>query len=372
MALPYIPTNLNKKSRRKYIRWGIVSGNLLLLLGVGGFLIVNNSASDAVRTGTINSAVATASSVSNPLDQLSSAQIALVAAEMTKIPELTAVRNQADTENAMLAVSRSDSTVLSKPQIIETAQKSKKDIAQYVTKTGDTISSIAATYRVNANSIRWSNSLTGDSVAAGRTLYIPPGEGIVYQVKSGDTVDTVAARFQANKDLFINVNDAESGQLTPGEYIWVPNGVQPFVAGRAARTAAGTGFSWGGAPIYGVGGYDRGYCTAWAATRRAQIGSPVPSNLGNAITWKVLAQRAGLAVGTKPAGGAVIWTPASSGYGHVGFVERVNEDGSVWASDMNSRGYAAMDTSSARAGGWNRVSYRLLSPEQAANFWYIY
>lgn len=365
--MPYIPTKLNKKSRRKYVRWGIVAGNLLLLFGIGGFLIVNNSASEAVRTGTINSAVATASSVSSPLDQLSSAQIALVAAEMTKIPELTAVRNQADSEGAMLAVSRSDSTVLSKPLIIETAQKSKKDIIQYVTKPGDTISSIAATFRVNANSIRWSNSLSGDSVAAGRTLYIPPGEGIVYQVKSGDTVDSVSARFQANKDLFINVNDAEGGQLTPGEYIWVPNGVQPL-----ARASIGSRFSWGGGPLYGFNGYDRGYCTWWAATRRAQIGSPIPSNLGNAITWKVLAQRAGLAVGTKPAGGAVIWTPASSGYGHVGFVERVNGDGSVWVSDMNSRGYAAMDTSSGRAGGWNRVSYRLLSPEQAANFWYIY
>lgn len=371
--MPYIPTNLNKRSRRKYTRWGIITGNVLILIGVGTFLIINNSASEAVRTGTINSAVATASSVSNPLDQLSSAQIALVAAEMTKVPELTAVRNQADSESALLSVSRSDSTVLSKPQIIETAQKSKKDIAQYVTKPGDTVSSIAATYRVNANSIRWSNSLTGDLVAAGRTIYIPPGDGIVYQVKSGDTVDSVAGRFQSNKDLFVNVNDAESGRLTPGEYIWVPNGVQPLVVSRTTRAAATPNFSWGGgAPVYGVGGYDRGYCTAWAATRRAQIGSPVPSNLGNAITWKVLSQRAGLSVGTRPAGGAVIWTPASSGYGHVGFVERVNDDGSVWVSDMNSRGFRAMDVNSGGAGGWNRISYRLLSPEQASNFWYIY
>jgi len=343
----------------------------VILAGVAAFLIINDSASNTVRTGTTSSAVATASSAVSPLDQLSSAQIALAAAELTKVPELTAVRNQADSEAALMSVARSDATVLSKPQIVETSQKSKKDITTYQAKAGDTVSSIASTFSVNANSIRWSNGLTGDLVPVGRTLYIPPGDGIVYQVKNGDTVDSVTSRFQANKDLFIIVNDAESGQLKPGEYVWIPNGVQPIVR-MAPRISSGN-FSWGGnAPVYGFNGYDRGYCTWWSATRRAQIGSPVPSNLGNAITWKVLAQRAGLAVGTKPAGGAVIWTPATSGYGHVGFVERVNDDGSVWVSDMNSRGYASMDTSSARAGGWNRVSYRLLSPEQAANFWYIY
>lgn len=347
-----------------------MAGNFLLMVGVASFLLVNNSASNTVRTGTVNSAVATASSVSNPLDQLSSAQIALAAAEMTKVPELTAVRNQADSENAMLSVVRSDTTVLSKPQIIETAQKSKKDIIQYITKPGDSVSALAGTFKVSANSIRWSNGLTGDQVAAGRTLYIPPGDGIVYKVKSGDTIDSLTSRYQSSRDLFVNVNDAESG-LTPGEYIWIPNGVQPAPAAR--RTFVPTSFSWGGnAPIYSANGYDRGYCTWWAASRRAQIGSPIPSNLGNAITWKVLAQRAGFPVGTSPAAGAVIWTPASSGYGHVGFVEKVNADGTVWVSDMNSRGFRAMDVNSGGAGGWNRVSYRLLSPDAAARHWYIY
>lgn len=101
------------------------------------------------------------------------------------------------------------------------------------------------------------------------------------------------------------------------------------------------------------------------------MGHPVPSNLGNACTWKNLAVVAGFGVGTKPAAGAVIWSPGGC-LGHVGFVERMNEDGSIWVSDMNSRGFAAMDVNSVRAGGWNRVSYRLLDPDQAANFWYIY
>ena len=343
--------------------------SLLLLVAI--FILSNRTASQTIRSGTVNSAITTTKSLPSPLDQLSSAQIALQAAQMTGLSELTAVRNQADSENALLAVGPSDTNVVAKPQIVSTAQKSKKDIVQYTAQSGDTITAIAAKFAISPNSVRWSNNLSGDAVAAGKQLLIPPGDGIVYQVKSGDTIASITSKYQANKELFVVVNDAESGNLTIGGYVWIPNGQQPAPPTRFAAVSGG-GFAWGYSAIYGSNGYDYGYCTWWVSLRRSQIGRPVPSNLGNAITWKVLAARAGLGVGTTPAVGAAIWTPASSGYGHVGFVERVNEDGSVWTSDMNSRGFVSMDTSSGSTGGWGRVSYRLLSPDQARNFWYIY
>ena len=73
----------------------------------------------------------------------------------------------------------------------------------------------------------------------------------------------------------------------------------------------------------------------------------------------MLAQRSGLGVGNTPAAGAVIWTPPRDYYGHVGFVESVNPDGSVNISEMNTV-------------GWGVVSYKTLSPEQAAGYSYIY
>lgn len=366
-----IPSKPSKQSKRKLVRYGIVVGNILLLLGISVFVLINKSTSQTIRSGTANSLVTTTSSLHNPLDTVSSAQIALLAAQMTNLPELTAVRNQTDSENAQLAVVTSDTSIASKPQIVGTGQKSKKDIIHYTTVAGDSITSIATKFNLNANSIRWSNSLTGDAVATGKNLLIPPANGIVYQVKSTDTIDGVVNRFQIDKAIFITVNDAENGSLITGDYIWVPGGV---IAAPVSRfTVANTGgFAWGYSPIYSSNGYDYGYCTWWASLRRSQIGRPVPSNLGNAITWKSLAARAGLGIGTAPAVGAVIWTPVSYGYGHVGFVEKMNNDGSIWVSDMNSHGLAAMDTNSGSAGGWGRVSYRLLSPAQASTFWYIY
>lgn len=368
-ANPFDDKKLDPKAKRRATRWAIIAGNVALLVGIGIFVIVNKSASQTIRSGSVSSVVASSSSLTNPLDKLSSAQIAREVAQMANLPELTAVRNQADSENAQLAVAANDSTIVAKPQLVSTAQKSKKDIMHYTTRAGDTITSIATAYGLNANSVRWSNNLTGDAVAAGKDLLIPPGNGLVYQVKSGDTVDGVVKKYSADKALFITVNDAENGSLAVGDYLWVPGGT---VAAPVVRFTPSTGgFAFGYSAIYGSNGYDYGYCTWWAALRRTQIGRPVPSNLGNACTWKGLAVQAGLSVGTVPAVGAVIWTPSGC-YGHVGFVERVNDDGSVWVSDMNSHGYAAMDTSSGSAGGWGRVSYRLLSPSQAGSFWYIY
>jgi LysM repeat protein len=195
-----IKGRVNKRQRRKLIRLSIVTGNILLLLGVGGFIFTHKTASQTIRNGTVNSAVSTASTISNPLDQVSSAQIALQVAEITKVQELTAVKNQADSEVALLSVVPNDPAVIAKPQIVSTAQKSRHDIIKYAAVEGDTINGLATKYGVSANSIKWSNSLTSDTLKAGTAIVIPPAEGIVYKVKAGDTIDSITSKYQANKD----------------------------------------------------------------------------------------------------------------------------------------------------------------------------
>lgn len=294
----------------------------------------------------------------NPLDQLSSADIAVHVAHLTRLDQVRAVENNADTVNAQLTITSTDDQVVVKPQIVATANKSRSDMQKYVTKEGDTISTLAAKFGITSDTIRWSNGLgSSDRLPANKELIISPVNGIVYEVKAGDNVESVAQKFSANKDQIIAFNDAEVQGLKAGEKIVIPDGV--FIP--AARTVARNpgGFVGSFSPAYSGNGYDYGYCTWWAAVRRAQIGRPIPSNLGNASTWKVLAQRAGLGVGNVPAAGAVIWTPPRDYYGHVGFVEAVNPDGSVEISEMN-------------VAGWGKVSRKTLSPAKAAGYSYIY
>lgn len=340
-----------------------MTANVLLLLVV--FVVVANN-SGMGQTNAQNAIIGNDSSAAaeNPLDQLSSADIAVHVAHLTGLTEVNAVKNQADTESAQLSITPADDEVVAKPQVVATARKSNQDIQNYTAIAGDTITSIAAKFDVSSDSIRWSNGLSGDAIAAGKQIVIPPSgvNAIVYTVKSGDTPDSLAEKYRTNKDSIIAFNDAEVSGLKVGMQIIIPDGLQPVARGASVNTGiySGSSFAWGGfAPIYGSNGYDYGYCTWYAAVKRAQAGRPVPSNLGNASSWKILAQRAGLGVGNVPAAGAVIWTPPRDYYGHVGYVDSVDPDGTVHVSEMN-------------VAGWGRVSTKTLTPAQAAGYGYIY
>ncbi len=340
----------------------MVAANIAVLIGVTGFLVYSNRAESS------NSSQAAVFSVTNedevnPLDQLSSADIAVQIAQVTRMDQRTAVANKADTVNAQLSVTGSDAKVISKPQVVTEGLKSKYDIVFYTTVKGDTVSKVAKKFGVTSDTIRWSNDLEGNALPNGKRLVISPVNGIVHRVTASDTPQSLALRFNASKDKIVAFNDAEIGGLRAGELIVIPGGspvatTATVVASAPASNTAS--FAWGGqSPVYGGSGYDYGYCTWWAAVRRSQIGRPIPSNLGNASTWKALAASAGLGVGNRPATGAVIWTPPRDYYGHVGFVEKVYPDGRVMISEMNTAGWAVKST-------------KVLSPSQAAAYSYIY
>ena len=181
---------------------------------------------------------------------------------------------------------------------------------------------------VTSESLRWSNSLNSDTVNAGQKLVIPPVNGIIYTVRIGDTPDTLAQKYRANKDQIIAYNDAEINGLKIGERIIIPNGqIQAPVYTGSSYSA---GFSFGSSPVYGFNGYDRGWCTWYAASRVA-----VPNNWGNANTWDNLAPSSGWIVSGTPRVGAVGQTDRG-GLGHVAYIEAVNAEGTmIKYSDMN-------------------------------------
>lgn len=345
------PPKLKKRTRRRFVRSGIVLFNLALLIGVASFLFMNKSASPTVRRSTSSSAVQTVASVQNPLDTLSSVEIAAQIAQLTQMPETVAIRNQVDDEIAELSVVPSDSSIVAKPQLVTTGQKSKKQISRYKVQTGDTITSIATKYGISADSIRWSNGLNGDRAVAGNELIIPPGNGIAYQVRANDSVDGIASKYRADRAFLIVVNDLETSPLVAGEYIWIPNGQPPAPAApRVTRS-----FAFGLNAVYGYNGYDYGYCTWYVANRVS-----VPANWGNANRWDSGARVSGWTLSKVPKAGAIGQSDAG-GLGHVAYVEEVSADGSmIRYSDMNG------------LAGWGRVGYSGWVPALAKFQWFIY
>lgn len=298
------------------------------------------------------------------LDQLSSADIAVNVARIARLPEAQSVVNHADSVNAQLTSSQTEEQVVAKPLIASAPLPSRRDIKTYVVQAGDSVASIASANGISSESIRWSNSLTGNTVSVGSTIYLPPGgvNGIVYIVKNGDTPDNLAQKYNTSKDLVIAFNDAEVGGLKVGDRILIPNGT--IVAPRPSFVY--TGFAFGASPTYGSNGYDYGYCTWYVSNRRTELGRAVPSNLGNAYSWYYLAQRAGLATGSSPAPGAVAVNQSGN---HVSVVEVVNADGSFWVSEMNSRGQRSIEDSTP-AGGWGARDFKLYT--SVGNLKFIY
>lgn len=329
-------TQAKRLFRRRFVRHGLLIGNAVLLVAVGLF-VANFSDAGSGLQGAPAVANATAAtdtdSIANPLDQLSSADIAVNVARVAGLPEERAVTNQADSVNAELAVAQSAGGLVVKPQVVSSDFKSNKDIQEYVVKEGETAASIAAKFQVTSDSILWSNSLASDTLNAGQKLLIPPNglNGIVYTVKAGDTPDSLAEKYRSSKDKIIAYNDAEIGGLKVGTRIIIPDGQIVRAAAPVAR--GGGSFPWGGGPVYNGGNaYDYGYCTWYVAQRIA-----VPSNWGNANTWDNLAPQSGWVVGTAPRVGSIAQTDRG-GFGHVAVVSAVRETPGgtqIRYSDMN-------------------------------------
>jgi hypothetical protein len=99
-------------------------------------------------------------------------------------------------------------------------------------------------------------------------------------------------------------------------------------------------------------------CTFYAATRRTQLGRPLPNNgpWGNAVSWANSAIKAGLEVSKTPAPGDVFCQKGT--WGHVGIVEGVLEDGTIVISEANNDfkgGYGVRKVSPRAYASWQFI-----------------
>lgn len=350
-----------RRSRKRLVRVGLITANLVVVVGVLLFILNAPTLRQTLRA---DANTDTAKVAIGPIDQLSSADIAVNVARITRLAEAPSVVNHADSVNAQIASAQSEEQVVVKPAIASAPLPSKRDIRTYVVKPGDTLASIANANGISSDSVKWSNGLATNNVTVGATLYLPPSgvNGIVYVVKEGDTPENLAQKYSTTQELVTAFNDAEVGGLKLGERILIPNGA--IAAPRPTYTYSG--FSFGVFAKYGYNGYDYGWCTWYVSNRRAEMGRPVPANLGNAYSWYSIAQRAGLPTGLSPAVGAVAANQVGN---HVAVVEQMNADGSFWVSEMNASGQRGIDDPTP-TGGWGVRSYRFYPSANGLRFIY--
>lgn len=353
-----------KRKARKYSYSAVISNItvaalIVSMIAVGYQAPVSTNKASADTGVTSNAAIQQA----NPtVDQVAAANLAAAAAQSADILVGSNVNNLSRSLNAKSEMAQTDTVLLNKPQIFDQTS-SVRGIRTYVTKTGDTVQQVAATFGVSEDTVRWANNLISDALGPNTTLKIPSTTGVIYTVKAGDTADTLAAKYQTDKDRITTYNDAELTGLQVGQQIIIPGGIVPANerpgATGTSRSSGSSSILTNRLTIFGGNGYDYGYCTWYAFNRRAELGHPIGSNWGNAISWASYARSAGFRVDNTPEAGAVLQAGGYYGLGHVAIVERVNSDGSITLSEMN---YA----------GWNVISSRTLSAGQAAAYNYIH
>lgn len=216
----------------------------------------------------------------------------------------------------------------------------ERQIKIYETKPEDTLSSIASANGLKVQTLIWANNLKNSTIQPGWKLLIPPTDGVVYKADSNDTLPDLSRRFGVKLEKIISYNGLENAEdIEPDQVFIIPDGkiapppapkpavdkkkkdkkVTPKTSGYAGRIQGDHIFPWG-------------YCTWYVATK-------IPVDWGgNANQWMRNAPAFGATISREPAPGSIIVTSENSRYGHVGYVESVNDDGSVTFSEMNYKG----------------------------------
>jgi len=99
----------------------------------------------------------------------------------------------------------------------------------YTVRSGDSLRSIADSFDVSVNTIRWANGIADTRILKpGIQLVILPVTGVRHTVKGGDTVAAVAKRYRASIEEIIQFNGfAPDEELAVGQVLIVPSGELP-------------------------------------------------------------------------------------------------------------------------------------------------
>ncbi len=367
----------NRRGIKTRIKPSIIIG----YVGVFAIVVATVSLGYTKPSGSTLLANATAINIDSRINQTSvdevvASTIAAKAASLSGLPVATSVANLAITNNVKSVMSQSGSSgfTSSKPQLIESTTDNRL-VKTHVVAVGDNINSIAGTYNISTQTVRWNNNMSNDNLTVGQTLQILPINGVLYTVKDTDTVNSIASKYKVDETKLSVYNDLDINSLKTGSKIILPDGTLPenerpgYVApvvytysSISYNVGFGGGRTWFiayGTPDNGL--YVHGNCTLYAYNRRKALGLPVGDHWGNANTWAYLASRDGLIVDRTPSVGAIV---QNGGYlGHVAIVESILENGDLSISEMNA---------SVAGGGYNIVSGRIILSGNIGQYSYIH
>lgn len=116
--------------------------------------------------------------------------------------------------------------------VVRIQPRNRTETVEYTVRSGEnTVAKIAHKFGLNPSTILWANKLTQKEILqVGRTLTIPPMDGIFYNTQAGDTLDAIAKIHNVDTEKILTYNQIGSGvALKDGQSLFIPNAKKTFV-----------------------------------------------------------------------------------------------------------------------------------------------
>jgi len=236
--------------------------------------------------------------------------------------------------------------ILEKPNPDSIQNLISKQIKVYETKYGDTLGAIASENGISVQTIKQTNLLPSEFIKPGWFLIILPTDGVFHEADSNDTLPDIANKYKGDLAKIIAYNGLENAEdIDGGQLIIIPGGTlpasmlpQPIYRDNYTATVNPEGATRPRIVDNGTGHiFPWGYCTWYVASK-----THVPWG-GNAKNWISNSRGDGAVISNTPAVGSIVATTDNSRYGHVAYVEKV-ENGRIFVSEMNYKGFGIVNT----------------------------
>ncbi|MCC7197337.1 M23 family metallopeptidase [Candidatus Peregrinibacteria bacterium] len=114
------------------------------------------------------------------------------------------------------------------PQTDSGDRSTMNDHLVHVVSSGETVSTIAASYNLKSSTVLWENGLTNaNSIRVGQQLLIPPVDGLTHKVGKGENVEKIAKSYSVDAEAIKKQNRLVASNLTVGQEVFIP-GAKPL------------------------------------------------------------------------------------------------------------------------------------------------
>lgn len=195
-------------------------------------------------------------------------------------------------------------------------------LTSYTVKSGDTLAKIAAGFGLASTTVYWANSksIPNPSILhVGQTLVIPPADGLVVKIGAKDTLTSVAAKYKIDAQDIVDANNLPDATVVLGQDIFIPGASggpipKPKVTTSSGGSIPTSGWRW---PVGGDNYVSQYY---WSGHRAIDIAAPYGTPVYAAVAGTVV--YAGWR--SYEGGGNVIWvkegTKLYTTYNHLSYV----------------------------------------------------